>query len=177
MINGKLKMGIVLLIISILPIPSFAQNSQVSWSSFNGGFGVSNSGDTKVTSSAGIPFAGSSANGSSSILSGFLANHSLLITDIEYDQEIIPTVYKLNQNYPNPFNPSTIINYQIPEGGFVSLKIYDILGNEISTLVNEEKAVGNYKATFDASKLASGVYIYQLKAANFVDTKKMILLR
>ncbi len=71
------------------------------------------------------------------------------------------TTYALSQNYPNPFNPSTIINYQIPEDGLVTLKIYDVLGREIKTLVNEQKTTGRYEVKFNASTLASGVYIYQ----------------
>jgi Secretion system C-terminal sorting domain len=85
--------------------------------------------------------------------------------------------YKLSQNYPNPFNPVTIINYQLTVNNFVSLKVYDILGTEVATLVNEEKPAGSYKLEFNASKLSSGVYFYQLKAGNFVDTKKLVLMK
>ncbi len=86
--------------------------------------------------------------------------------------------YSLQQNYPNPFNPTTTIKYSIPTGNnFVSLKVYDILGNEVATLINEGKPAGEYKVNFNASKLASGIYFYQLKAGTFVRTKKMILLK
>ncbi|MCL5029494.1 MAG: T9SS type A sorting domain-containing protein [Bacteroidetes bacterium] len=85
--------------------------------------------------------------------------------------------YTLYQNYPNPFNPSTTIKYQIPKSGLVQLKIYDILGREVATLVNEEKPSGNYEVTFDGSKLASGVYYYQLNAGDFISSKKMIILK
>lgn len=89
--------------------------------------------------------------------------------------ESVPTEYSLKQNYPNPFNPSTTIEYQLPVDGFVSLKIFDLLGSEITTLVNEFKSKGRYSITFDASNLASGLYIYQLKSNNFSAIKKMIL--
>ncbi len=89
----------------------------------------------------------------------------------------IPTAYNLAQNYPNPFNPSTTIRYQIPKGGIVTLKIYDILGSEVTTLVNEEKIAGVYEVNFNASSLASGVYIYKIQAGEFVNSKKMILLK
>lgn len=82
--------------------------------------------------------------------------------------------YHLNQNYPNPFNPTTIIKYQIPEDGFVTLKVYDILGQEISTLVNEYMTTGDYGVEFNASNLAAGIYIYQMKTNNFITAKKMI---
>ncbi len=87
------------------------------------------------------------------------------------------TEYSLSQNFPNPFNPSTTINYQIPQTGFVTLKIYDILGKEVTTLVNEQKNQGRYSINFDASRLASGVYIYQLRVNVYVSSKKMLLLK
>jgi hypothetical protein len=91
--------------------------------------------------------------------------------------EFYPEGLLLKQNYPNPFNSYTKIEYQITEQTFVSLKVYDILGSEIVTLVNEEKTAGYYNTEFDASSLASGVYFYRLQAGSFVETKKMVLLR
>ncbi|MCZ7609428.1 MAG: T9SS type A sorting domain-containing protein [Ignavibacterium sp.] len=91
-------------------------------------------------------------------------------------QEVVDN-YKLSQNYPNPFNPVTKIRYQIPQSGFVTLKIFDVLGAEVKTLVNEEKIAGQYEVDFNASKLASGVYIYRIQAGDFISSKKMILLR
>jgi len=85
--------------------------------------------------------------------------------------------FNLNQNYPNPFNPVTIIRYQIPERGFITLKVYDVLGNEVATLINEEKPTGSYYVEFDGSNLSSGIYYYRLSAGNFVATKKLILLK
>ncbi len=85
--------------------------------------------------------------------------------------------FKLQQNYPNPFNPSTKISYSIKEEGLVTLKVYDVLGKEIATLVNENKPAGNYEADFNASQLTSGMYIYKLQAGDFISSKKMILLR
>jgi chitodextrinase len=92
-------------------------------------------------------------------------------------EETLPGKYSLSQNYPNPFNPSTIIKYQILKAGSVTLKIYDVLGKEIKTLVNEEKAAGSYSVNFNASLLANGVYFYQIKSGGFTATKKMILLK
>ncbi len=88
-----------------------------------------------------------------------------------------PISYKLYQNYPNPFNPSTTIEYQIPRQSFVKLKVYDVLGNEVSELVNREEQAGNYKVNFDASKLSSGVYFYELQAGSFTQVKKLILTK
>ena len=87
-------------------------------------------------------------------------------------------VIHLYQNYPNPFNPKTTIEYEVPEKSFVTIKIYDILGREVQTLVNnEEKVRWRYKVTFDASTLASGVYFYRIQAGSFVETKKMVVLK
>ena len=91
--------------------------------------------------------------------------------------EIIPNQVILSQNYPNPFNPTTLIKYQIPVESFTTLKVYDVLGNEVATLVKDEKTAGNYEVEFNATGLASGIYLYKLKAGEFVDVKKMIVLK
>lgn len=85
--------------------------------------------------------------------------------------------FSLEQNYPNSFNPSTKIRYELPERSFVTIKVYDVLGEEVATLVNEEKSAGNYEVEFDAAGLSSGIYFYTLSTGNFLSTKKMILLR
>ena len=103
-------------------------------------------------------------------------------TSTENEIGDIPSTFSLSQNYPNPFNPTTTITYQIPQTEFVSLKVYDILGREVATLVNEEKPAGIYEFQFsshsgEGRNLTSGIYFYQLKTDNYVETKKMILLR
>ena len=91
--------------------------------------------------------------------------------------EVIPDQYELSQNYPNPFNPSTKISWQSPVASHQTLKVYDVLGNEVATLVNEEKPAGSYEVEFDASSLASGIYFYRLQSGSFNQTKKMILMK
>ncbi len=91
--------------------------------------------------------------------------------------EIAPSSFTLEQNYPNPFNPSTVITYSLPENEFVSLKVYDVLGNEAAVIVNEQKAAGKYSVEFNASGLGSGVYFYTLKAGARVQSRKMILVK
>jgi hypothetical protein len=95
---------------------------------------------------------------------------------VEVDLEL-PTQLNLEQNYPNPFNPTTTVKYQIPELSFVTLKVYDVLGNEIATLVKEEKPAGRYKVEFNATGLPSGIYFYRLHAGSFEKTKKMELMK
>ena len=96
----------------------------------------------------------------------------------EIEVEIKPhLVFLLEQNYPNPFNPTTTINYSVPEDGIVTLKIYDLLGNEVKYLVDEEQVAGYYQVEFNAEGLSSGIYFYNLTSGNFMDTKKLILLK
>lgn len=99
-----------------------------------------------------------------------------LVTSVEDDQSI-PTEFSLNQNYPNPFNPTTKISWQSPVSGHQSIKVFDILGNEVATLIDEYKEAGKYELNFDASDLTSGVYFYKLQAGSFVETKKMLLIK
>jgi hypothetical protein len=88
-----------------------------------------------------------------------------------------PDEFSLSQNYPNPFNPSTTIKYSIPSSEFVKLKVFDVLGNEVATLVNEEKPKGIYKVDFNGANLSSGIYFYTLQAGQFSETKKLILMK
>ena len=97
-------------------------------------------------------------------------------TDVK-DETGIPDKYELKNNYPNPFNPSTNIEFRISETGLVSLKVYDVLGNELKTLVHERKSPGDYKIRFDGSNLSSGIYFYVLNAGGKTFCKKMCLLK
>ncbi len=98
-------------------------------------------------------------------------------TSVEDTKPMIAHSYELYQNYPNPFNPSTTIRFQIPVSGFVSLKIFDVLGREVATLLNEEQKEGTHSVLFDASKLSTGVYIYNLKAGSYIASKKLMLMK
>ncbi|NNG26719.1 MAG: T9SS type A sorting domain-containing protein, partial [Ignavibacteriaceae bacterium] len=97
----------------------------------------------------------------------------------EVEDATVPLDYSLEQNYPNPFNPTTSIRYAVSKKQFISLKIYDVLGNEVATLVNEEKDAGSYKVEFSTNdlRLTSGIYLYTLTAGNFKETKKMVLMK
>jgi hypothetical protein len=115
---------------------------------------------------------------------GSIFDLSTVVSVEENDEVKLPNQFSLSQNYPNPFNPVTKIKYSIPVGTYcntplrsVSLKIFDILGKEVATLVNEEKPAGNYEIEFDGSNLSSGVYFYQLSTYGEVETKKLILMK
>ena len=97
-------------------------------------------------------------------------------TDIE-NYPTPPTLVNLYQNYPNPFNPNTTIKYSLPEASFVTLKVYNLIGEEIATLVNTEQTIGNYEVEFNAITLPSGTYFYRIQAGDFVETEKMMLIK
>ena len=92
-------------------------------------------------------------------------------------EEHTANAFELEQNYPNPFNLSTKIKYHLPEISFVTIKVYDVLGNKITTLVNEKKPAGSYEVEFGGIELPSGIYFYRLQAGSYVESKKMILLK
>jgi hypothetical protein len=96
---------------------------------------------------------------------------------ISFDETLSITDYALEQNYPNPFNPSTTIKYQIPNNGLVTMKIYDITGQEVKTLVNESQTKGRYEINFDAGNLSTGVYFYRLTSGSFTKSMKMLLIK
>jgi hypothetical protein len=98
-------------------------------------------------------------------------------TGIIASDNTVPIAYSLAQNYPNPFNPATVISYQLPVHSYVSMKVFDILGREMATLVNEKKDAGKYSVQWDASAMPSGVYFYTLQAGEYRDTKRMLLLK
>lgn len=110
-------------------------------------------------------------------INGTVVYGDTTLTDIENEINSSIIDYVLFQNYPNPFNPSTKINWHSPVGSWQTLKVYDILGKEVANLINEYKPAGNYEVNFTAVNLPSGVYFYQLKTGNYVETKKMILMK
>ncbi len=102
-----------------------------------------------------------------------------LITTVDEKKNSLPDKYKMYQNFPNPFNPSTVINYRIKVGSHVTLKVYDLFGREVATLVDGYQDAGEYKTQFSIlnSQLSSGIYFYKIKAGNFIETKKMVFLK
>jgi len=155
-----------------------AQQSKIPWSGQSSGFAVSNTVSLKAISSAGQMAVGVTLNSGLTIESGFLADTSLrqLILAV-HDEKGLPLAYALEQNYPNPFNPVTSIQYSVVTSQYVTLQIYDILGKEVQTLVNEEKPVGTYTVKWDGGGYPSGVYFYRIHAGNFVQSKKLLLMK
>jgi hypothetical protein len=116
-----------------------------------------------------------SNNGSGKIL--IIENLTITSGIDESPETYLPESFNISQNYPNPFNPTTTIKYSIPKTSNVEIKIFDILGKEIETLVNEEKPIGTYEITWYAKNLPSGVFFYQMKAGKYLETKKMLLVK
>ena len=111
-------------------------------------------------------------------LSEFISKSYKSTTALEHnenDKQVIS--YKLFQNYPNPFNPNTVIKFQLPQKSFVTVKIYDVLGRDVLTLIEDEKPAGNFEINFNAGHLASGVYLYRIITDKFISTKKMLLIK
>ena len=144
--------------------------------SINASFGL---GDATVIDSIKIEW----TSGTIEVFTDIAVNQFITITEGEGTTSIyvqgnrLIEKFELAQNYPNPFNPKTVINYSIPQAGFVLLRIYDILGNEITTLVDEYKTAGNYFIEFDGSNFSSGIYFYRMQTGNFSNTKKLILMK
>ncbi len=177
---GKLiSRFIVLLFVIALPTEIlFPQNTQMRWSSFNMGYDHPKTSNTRIMSVAGQMFTGTTRHLNTQISIGFLVDTLLRNPTVSVENKnILPTSYSLSQNYPNPFNPSTVVQFQLPIDGYVTLKVYNTLGSEVAILVNDHKKAGTYKIEFCPTTLSSGVYFYRIVANDFSSTKKLMLLK
>ena len=178
-------MKVIALIICIMLIPGrgMAQNTAVRWYTFSGGFGTPVSPSSRTTSIMGQALVGSLQDTLSRVFSGFLADTLLRGTILPVRSfPPVPMQFSLEQNYPNPFNPATTILYAVPTRTHVTLTVFDLLGREVTTLVNDEQEPGQHAVVFDAhgpgrGVLASGVYFYVIRAGRFVNARRMIVLR
>jgi hypothetical protein len=162
-------------LIIFLVTSAFSQNQLKNSVFGNGAVNVSNSGNTMV-GTLGQTVIGVTQNSSNVGYLGYWYSLRIYV-GIEDIDDLLPRRFELFQNYPNPFNPVTKIKYAVPKPAHVRLEIYNVLGQRISTLVNEDKAPGFYTVDFDASSLASGFYIYRLLANDFHAVKKMIVTK
>jgi hypothetical protein len=175
-----------LLIICISLIYNQGANAQflILQSAFGNGCAVVSDSGYCIIGTVGQPVIGTTTGSSNNSYSGFWYQENSIMTSVVKDlQNILPKEYRIEQNFPNPFNPSTTISWQMPEGSLVTLKVYDILGNEVASLVNGFQKAGVHSITFNTQNaagsrnLSSGVYFYRLSAGNFVSTKKMVLVK
>jgi hypothetical protein len=181
----KLILNIIFVLVLILIPAQFVRSQyQAPYSVIGSGGNLSTNSSYTLNSTIGEQFIGHSSNTSHNQYEGFwYLYYQDIITSVEDDLSM-PATFKLEQNYPNPFNPTTIIKFGVPERSNVVLKIYDILGSEVATLVNEEMDAGWYERSFNAVSLSSGVYIYRLEAVSmveqsekFISIKKMLLIK
>lgn len=144
---------------------------------FGNGGAVLTGGSNRIIGTIGQPAIGVASNSSNINKGGFWYQARDFVTSVEQISSTLPKEFRLRQNYPNPFNPSTTIQFALPKFTSVRLKVFDLLGREVTTLVDEELQPGEYKVTFEAEGLPSGVYFYQIQAKGFVRTKKLMLLK
>jgi hypothetical protein len=166
----------VLMILAIQNL-SFAQY-KIKHSVFGNGFAVTKDSSFSAIGLNGQPLVGESDNSSYSAGSGFIYQSATIYTAVEQVESAhIPKEFRLDQNYPNPFNPSTTIQFALPKECEVILKIFDLLGREVATVVDEKMQAGEYKLRFEAEGLPSGIYFYIIQTERFRKVKKFTLLK
>ncbi len=151
-------------------------SQSVQWSTFSSGGNVSTVSTTQLVSTIGQQFVGSTQNANTAIESGFLVHGAFGPTNINEGKQL-PQKYSLFQNYPNPFNPSTTVHFELPKESYVTLKVYNMLGQEVLTVLDNEFEAGRYNVKIDGANISSGLYFYRLVAADFIQTKKMMLVK
>jgi hypothetical protein len=170
------------LITSIVINNAPAQVSRLKWSCFNSGFGTSHQLNSRLFSFAGEVFVGTSSSAGSTVSSGVLSDSLVrgTLTGVgePHDAlEAIPVTFRLQQNYPNPFNPTTVIRFDMPRSAFISLRVYNVLGQEVAVLVNQVEDAGTKSVEWDALSVPSGIYICRLVTDGAVSSTKMMLLK
>jgi hypothetical protein len=168
----------LLLLVGVFGTKAVAQDTKVDWFSLASGGGRLSGPGTGMTVAVGEGFVGESKGQNTVLTSGFLSGTLTSgPADGVSDQPKMPKVFLLYQNYPNPFNPSTTIQYGLPHKSLVSLMVFNALGQLVSQLVSGEQEAGYHEVRFEGAPLASGVYFYRLQAGDFVQTRKLLLVR
>lgn len=175
--TNKYKWLIIVLTSYILMQSNLYAQLNIPSSVISSGGSFISGGNYQVNGTLGQSFVGNISSSNNINLIGFWYTVEGFVTDIQEEQNLLPTEYFLTQNYPNPFNPATKIQYGVKERNNIKIAIFNTIGEELRILINELKEPGTYEITFDASSLSSGIYFYRLQAGNFVETKKMILMR
>jgi hypothetical protein len=173
------KPALVLSVILIIfVIQNLSAQYNIPYNVISSGGEISSTQEYVLNGTAGETITGPAGNSEHSQYAGFWHLYLFnIITPADDHNVLKPVVFKLEQNYPNPFNPATTIKFEIPERSSVLIKIYDILGSEVKTLINKEMEAGWYSELFDASRYSSGIYICRMQAGNYMSTKKMIVLK
>ena len=170
----------ILLVLIICGLWCFPLDAQVQLKNYVFGNGAAAlfSGTLTIASTLGQSIIGKTSNSLHTTNIGFWQQYSQTITDVE-DRWMfeVPKQFELFQNYPNPFNPTTTIRYGLPKESKVKIVVFNILGEVVTMLVDDLQEAGNYEVKFDASRMASGIYIYRIQAREFIKTKKMVLMK
>ncbi len=173
-----MKHTLLLLTLWVLTATAVVAQHQIPRSVFGNGATTTSGGNFKIVGTVGQPAIGPMSTNDHTSLAGFWYTTFERATSIEQiEDEGLPRGFRLDQNYPNPFNPMTTLAFAIPHRAHVTLKVFDLLGRAVSTLVDKALGPGAYKVVFDAEDLPSGVYFYRIEAEAFVQTKKLILLK
>ena len=175
--TNKIRWIITVLTYYILIQSNLNAQLQVPISVFSNGGSSISGGNYQINGTLGQSLIGSVGSSNNMNLIGFWYTTEGFVTDIQEEQNPLPTEYFLSQNYPNPFNPATKIKYGVKERNNIKIAIFNTIGEEVKILANELKEPGSYEIEFNASSLPSGVYFYRLQAGDFVQTRKMILLK
>lgn len=177
MITKKFSLILFLFFISLFSLNQVFPQHQIPFSIISSG-GISQSNSSyNLVGTVGQTLIGNSTGAAYQSQAGFWQiYYQSVISDVT-DKELLPIEFKLEQNFPNPFNPSTVIRFAIPERANVILKVYDLLGGEVITLINEEKEAGWYNVNFNAVKFSSGFYIYRIQAGKYTSVKKMLMIK
>ena len=168
--------SLVLIFFFMIHTPQSSGQYQIKMGVVGGGGGVTEGSGFGMLSTIGQTFIGQTESAGSHMFVGMWHQYGI-VTSVKMIEDAIPLEYRLEQNYPNPFNPSTTIRFSIPERLHVRLSVYDLLGREVTMLIDEEMERGWYSVVYDAVGLASGVYLYRIQADSFVLTKRFILLK
>jgi hypothetical protein len=170
------KLGALTLIACLVATPAVAQHGVPQSVLANGGDEITGA-SYGVRSTIGQPVIGVTAEGGYTHLAGYWYNPGTTVTGTSEDADALPTVYALYQNYPNPFNPVTTVRFALPSPTRVTLTVYDVAGRRVATLVKRDMSPGYYTEVFNGAGLASGVYFYRLQAGDFIQTRKLVLLK
>lgn len=167
----------LMFMIVILPLQIIFAQHQMPYGVTSGGGGKISSTNNIISFTLGESTVGKSSNASGIGMMGFWSVYQQDVLTSVDDEGQVPVEYKLEQNYPNPFNPATTIKFAVAEKSRVIIKIYNITGEEITTLINEEKDRGWYEVKFNSGGLSSGIYLCRMQAGNYVSIKKMMMLK
>jgi hypothetical protein len=173
----KISLTLFTLAVAFLFQQSAEAQIKLSNSVFGNGAAVLTGSSNRILGTVGQTVIGVTSNSSNINKAGFWYQVGDFVTSVEQISNTLPKEFRLEQNYPNPFNPSTTIEFALPKRTSVTLKLFDLLGREVTTLVDEELQPGEYKVTFEAEGLPSGVYFYRIQTEGLVRTKKLMLLK